>query len=100
MLRQDDGMVDCRRVEPTAAPPWPRYVRLLAVSYVLSYALQWLALLGLTGTAAVLLGLGHRLDGLVVGLALGGLGSALLCAGFRHWFVRWGKRHYPAGKPE
>jgi hypothetical protein len=72
----------------------------LAVSYVLSDAVQWVGLLGLTGTAVVLAGLGRRLDGLVLGLGLGGIGCVVLCSAFRRWFVRWGRRNYPAGKPE
>jgi hypothetical protein len=81
-------------------PPWPRYVRVLAVAYVLSYAVQWAALLLLTGAAALLYGLGRPLDGLVLGLGLGGVACAALCAGFRRWFLRWGRRRWPpAGVP-
>jgi len=79
---------------------WPFYVRALAVLYVLSYAVQWIAFLGATGTAAILYARGHRLDGLVVGLGLGGIMCVILCGAFRRWFVRWGRRNYPEGKPE
>jgi hypothetical protein len=72
----------------------------LAVSHVLSYAVQWLAVLGLTGTAAVLFGMRRQLDGLTSGFALSGVVSFMLCGAFRSWFVRWGKRNYPHGKPE
>jgi hypothetical protein len=54
MSRRDDGVIDTRVRGPADAPTWPLTVRVLAVSHVLSYAVQPVALLGLTGTAALL----------------------------------------------
>ena len=96
MFERDDGIVDCRTVTPSEAPQWPVYVRVFAVFHVLSYAVQWVGFVGLTGTAAVLYGLRHRLDGVVLGLGLAGAICVILCSAFRRWFVRWGRRNYPA----
>jgi hypothetical protein len=100
MFQRDDGTIDCKAHGEGNSPTWPLYVRVLAVSFVLSYAVQWIAFLGLTGAAALLYGLRHRLDGLVLGLGLGGVACVILCGAFRRWFVRWGRRNYPEGKPE
>jgi hypothetical protein len=99
MFRRDDNVIYTRQREPDE-PAWPLYVRVLAVSYVLSYLVQPVAFFGLAGAAVVLYCLGHPLDGLVVGLGVGGVLAFLLCEAFRRWFVRWGKRRYPNGKPE
>jgi hypothetical protein len=61
MFRRDDGVIDTRPRGPADEPTWPLYVRVLAVSYTLSYAVQPVAFLGLTGTAALLYGLGRPL---------------------------------------
>ncbi len=74
---------------------WPLYVRVLAVCFVLSYVLQPVAFFGLTGTAALLYGFRHSLDGLVLGLGAAGISVAVLCAVFRRWFVAWGRSNYP-----
>jgi hypothetical protein len=79
---------------------WPRYVRMLAVCYVLSYVLQPLAFLGLIGTALWLYTLGHALDGLWLGVGAGAIIVVLLCSAYRRWFVAWGRRNYPEGKLE
>jgi Ni/Fe-hydrogenase subunit HybB-like protein len=79
---------------------WPLYVRVLAVCCVLSYALQPVAFIGLTGTAVVLYGLGRPVDGLLVGLGAGGIVVVVLCGVFRRWFTAWGRRNYPEQKPE
>jgi hypothetical protein len=76
------------------------YVRVLAVFHVLSYAVQWIGFLGLAGAAAILYARGQRLDALSLGLGLGGFLCVILCGAFRRWFVRWGRRNYPEGKPE
>jgi hypothetical protein len=59
LFRRDDGMIDTRAHRPADAPTWPLSVRVLAVAYVLSYAVQPVAFLGLTGTAALLYDLGR-----------------------------------------
>jgi hypothetical protein len=97
MLRRDDGVIDTRAGAPADAPTWPRDVRVRAVCYVLSYAVQPVAFLGLTGTGALLYGLGRPLDVLVVGLGAAGILTVLACGAFRRWFVRWGRRKYPTG---
>jgi hypothetical protein len=96
MSRWDDD----RAPDGGQPPRWPLYVRVLAVSHVLSYALQPVAFIGLTGTAFLLYCLGRPLDGLVLGLGVGGIACVLLCSAFRRWFVAWGRRNYPEGKPE
>ena len=99
-----DAADDAPQADPTGSDTprkWPLYVRVLAVSYVLSYPVQWLAFLGLTGTAAILYGLRHPLDGLVLGLALGGVTAVILCHAYRWWFPRWGRKHWgPPGEGE
>jgi len=50
MFRRDDGVIDTSARRPADAPTWPFSVRVLAVGYVLSYAVQPVAFLGLTGT--------------------------------------------------
>jgi hypothetical protein len=100
MVGRDDGTIDCRPPGSGDDAAWPLYVRVLAVSYVLSYAVQVVAFLGLTGTAALLYGLGRPVDGLVLGLGAGGIAVVILCGAFRRWFAAWGRRNYPAGKPE
>src|SRR3954451_5067005 len=99
MFQRDDGVIARQPAAPgTPTSKWPRYVRVLAVCYVCSYLVQWLAFLGLTGTAALLVGLRHPLDGLVLGLGLSGIAGFLLCGLFRRWFVRGGRRNYPQGQ--
>jgi hypothetical protein len=99
MFRRGDGAIDAGADSRADTPTWPLYVRVLAVAYVLSYALQPVAFLGLTGTAALLYGLGRHLDGLVLGLGAAGVLVVLGCGAFRRWFVRWGRRNYPTGEP-
>ena len=53
-------------------PRFPRYVRVLAVAYVLSFAVQPIGFLLLTGTATFLYGRRREIDGWVLGLGLGG----------------------------
>jgi hypothetical protein len=93
-------MTDYRSASDPPTPAWPLHVRVLAVSYVLSYAVQWLAFIGFTGTAAVLYVLKRRLYGLPLGLGVGGIICFILCGAFRRWFVQWGKRKYPTGTPK
>jgi hypothetical protein len=100
MSTPNDGMIDCRPSSNLPGPVWPLHVRILAVSCVLSYAVQWLAFLGLTGTAAVRYGMRRQLDGLTLGLGLGGVACFMLCGVYRRWFVQRGRRTYPYGKPE
>jgi hypothetical protein len=99
MERRNNGEIDTRQRGPDE-PAWPWYVRVLAVSFVLSYLVQPVAFVGLAGAAVLLYGFGHPLDGLVVGLGVAAVIAFLLCAAFRWWFVRWGRRRYPTGKPE
>jgi hypothetical protein len=99
MFRRDDGVIDTSARRPADAPTWPFSVRVLAVGYVLSYAVQPVAFLGLTGTAALLYGRGLPLDGLLLGLGAAGVLIVLACGAYRRWFVRWGRRHYPTGQP-
>jgi hypothetical protein len=99
MSRRDDGVVDTSAGRSADAPPWPLYVRVLAGCNVLSYGVQPAAFLGLTGTAGLLHGLGRPLDGLVLGLGAAGVLTVLLCGAYRRWFVRWGRRNHPTGKP-
>jgi hypothetical protein len=95
MVDRDDGVLYTKFSGQGDRPAWPWYIRVLAVCYVLSYALQWLAFVGLTGTAAFLYARGHRLDSLVLGLAFSSLGCVLLCIVVRRRFVRWGRKNYP-----
>ena len=99
MFQRDDRVIDTSAGGPADAPTWPLSVRVLAVCYVLSYAVQPVAFVGLTGTAALLYGLGRPLDGLVLGLGAAGILIVLVCGAYRRWFVRWGRRKYPSGKP-
>jgi hypothetical protein len=100
MSRRDDGAIYRETSGQGQESRWPLYVRALAIFHVLSYAVQWIAFLGAAGTAAILYARGHRLDGLVLGLGIGGIMCVILCSAFRRWFVRWGRRNYPEGKPE
>jgi hypothetical protein len=86
--------------EGDAPRKWPPYVRVLAVSYMLSYPVEGIAFLALTGTAAFLYGLRHPLDGLIVGLGLSGFAAVILCHAYRWWFLRWGRKHYPPADGE
>ena len=76
-------------------PRFPRYVRVLAVAYVLSFAVQPIGFLLLTGTATFLYGRRREIDGWVLGLGLGGGVLMVLCSVFRWWFPRWGRKHWP-----
>jgi cytochrome bd-type quinol oxidase subunit 1 len=74
---------------------FPRYVRLLAVVYVLSRIIGPLGFLILSLVAGFLwYQRDLSLDGLVLGLWLAALACPLLCAAFRWWFTRWGRRHW------
>ena len=92
--------MDERPDESDVQRQWPLYVRVLAVAFVLSYPAEGIAFLSLTGTAALLYGLGHPLDGLLFGLGLGGVAAVILCHAYRWWFPRWGRKHYPSAGPE
>ena len=76
-------------------PKYPFVVRALAVAFVLSRIVQPVGFVLLGVAAAVVYGLRHEIDGLVLGLALGAAGCAILCPAFRWWFRRWGRSHYP-----
>ncbi len=98
-MKRDDATAEGPKAESPGGggtpAQWPLYVRVLAVAYVLSHVVQWVAFILLAGTAAFLYGLGHSLDGVVVGLGLGGFACVAACHAFRWWFPRWGRRHYP-----
>ena len=100
MFRNDGSAIHAEADEQGNPTQWPLYVRLLAVLYVLSYVGQRVTFMGLTGTAALLFGLGHPLDGLVLGLGVGGITCVILCMAFRLWFVRWGRKNYSEAKTE
>jgi nitric oxide reductase large subunit len=91
---------DCETTGEDHQRVWPKYVRVLAVCYVLSYVLQPVAFLGLTGTVVLLYYLGHPVDGLLLGVGAGAIIVVPLCSAFRRWFVAWGRRNYPKGKLE
>jgi hypothetical protein len=76
------------------------FVRVLAVLYVLCPVVQWMGFLVLAGTAAFLHGRRRQLDGLVLLLGSGGLAWFLLCAAYRWWFPRWGRKRYPPAPDE
>ncbi|HVS40192.1 MAG TPA: hypothetical protein VMS17_31835 [Gemmataceae bacterium] len=73
---------------------WPLCVRILAVCYVLSLAVQMVGFL-LVGAAAFLYGRRRDIDGWVLGLVLAGSATIVACTAFRFWFRRWGRTHYP-----
>src|SRR4051794_10725967 len=100
MERHDKTTEEGQAEAPDAVPRWPLYVRVLAVCYVLTYPVQALAFVALVLPAAFLTGLVGPLDGVVLGLRLASVLVLVLCWGFRYWFVRWGRRNYPTGKPE
>jgi hypothetical protein len=82
------------------ARKWSLHVRILAVCHVLSYGVQALAFVGLALPAAFLTGFGRALDPMVIGLRVTSAAILGLCWVFRRWFVWWGRKNYPTGKPE
>lgn len=75
-------------------PHYPRYVRILAVCHVLSYAAQPVGCIVL-GVLACIHGFRHGFDEWTVSFGLGGVLWLVLCVQYRAWFVRWGRRHWP-----
>jgi len=73
---------------------WPLCVRVLAVCYVVSLAVQLFGFL-LVGAAAFLCGRRSEIDGWVLGLGLAGAATIFACTAFRFWFRHWGRRRYP-----
>lgn len=79
--------------------PWPWYVRAMAVLYVLSYPLQVVIFFSLCATGAYMYARRGQFDATQVALAAGRVGTLILCSVYRSWFVAWGRRNYPDGKP-
>jgi len=78
------------------SPQYPRYVRHLAVAYVLSRLVGPLGFLLLSLVAVVLwLRRGLSVDAWVFGIAAAALACPLLCAAFRGWYRSWGRRRWP-----
>jgi cytochrome bd-type quinol oxidase subunit 1 len=75
---------------------FPRYVRLLAVAYVLSLMVGPVGFFILSIAAAFLwYQRDLSFDGLVLGLWATALACPLLCATYRWWFRSWGRRRWP-----
>jgi len=73
---------------------FPRYVRILAVLHVLSYAIGPVGFVVLMVSAGILWQM-RGMNDPVVWLVIAGISCPMLCALFRWWFVRWGRKHYP-----
>jgi hypothetical protein len=80
-----------------SVPQFPLPVRILAVAYVLSWALQPLGFFLLTGIGSFLWIRRRELDAWVLGFWLGGIGCLVLGIAFRWWFRRWGRLRWPNG---
>lgn len=79
---------------------WPRHVRVLAVTYVLSRFVGPLGFFVLGAAATALWVLRDlQVDAGVAALWLGAWASPLACAAFRWWFPRWGRRRWPDPDP-
>jgi hypothetical protein len=79
---------------------WPRYVRWLAVAYVLSQVAGPAGFFVLGGVAALLIARhGLRFDNGVPILLAAACACPAACAAFRWWFRRWGRRHWPPTDP-
>jgi hypothetical protein len=87
----DDSKTDADR-----APDFPRYVRILAVAYVLSNAVGFVGFVVLMICAGILFMVHGGFDAWVIGLIIAALSSPLSCAIFRWWFKRWGARNWPS----
>ncbi|CAN5294351.1 hypothetical protein BH10PLA2_BH10PLA2_11110 [soil metagenome] len=93
MLSDQDGEIDSR---PQA---WPRYVRVLAVAYVLSRFVGPVGFFLLGGvTAFAIARHGPGVEGAVVAAAA--LMCPAGCAIFRWWFRRWGQLRWPEVESE
>lgn len=76
-------------------PDYPRYVRLLAVAYVLSYAVQFAGFLVLCVAATVLYFRRGGFDAEVVGGYAAALACPVVGGAFRAWFRSFGRRNWP-----
>jgi hypothetical protein len=85
---------------PAGPAEFPRYVRHLAVAYVLSHFVGPAGFVVL-GVIASMLALQRNwaLDATVLGVWLAALACPLCCAAFRWWFRSWGRRHWPPAEP-
>src|SRR5215475_1685339 len=76
-------------------PEFPWWVRVLAVGHVLSRVAGPAGFVVLGGAAAWRWVKVHEVDGWFLALGLAGLACPALCAAFRGWFERWGRRNWP-----
>jgi uncharacterized membrane protein YbhN (UPF0104 family) len=76
-------------------PKFPLAVRILAVAYVVSWIVGPVGFFLLSGVGSFLWERRRQVDGLVLSLWLGGVLCLSLCAAFRWWFRRWGRRRWP-----
>lgn len=63
---------------------------------------QWLGPLGfvvLSSIASLLYVMGRGVNTLVIAFAVAALAWPALCAAYRWWFVQWGRRNWPHGRP-
>jgi hypothetical protein len=80
--------------ESRPMPKAPLLDRILAVAYVLSFAVQPLGFLLLAGIGSFLWAK-RGLDGTVLGFGLGGIGWVASWSAFRWWVRRLGQRRWP-----
>lgn len=80
-------------------PKFPLYVRVLAVAHVLSLVIGPVGFV----MVGVMAGLFWRQRGFVdhnvVVLLIVAVNCPFLCAAYRHWFEKWGRKNWPDGKP-
>jgi hypothetical protein len=82
--------------DAAAAPCLPRYVRILAIVYVLSRIVGPLGFFLITGVGHFLwVRQEMQIDGWVLGFWIGGAVWLLAGVVFRWWFPRWGRKHWP-----
>src|SRR5262245_36797843 len=93
-----DAMID--EGKNPGSRQYPRYVRILAVAYVLSLAVGPVGFFVLLSVAAFLKVRYGTVDAKVLGFALGAVGCPVFCAMFRTWFRNWGRRNWPAPESE
>lgn len=88
--------MDESETEAERTPDFPRYVRILAVAYVLSNAVGFVGFVVLMISAGIMFLTHGGFNAWVIGLTIAALSSPLSCAIFRWWFKRWGERHWPS----
>lgn len=80
-------------------PQFPLYVRVLAVAHVISLMIGPAGFVLFASIGGILWANHRVVDKSVLECLAAAITCPVTCAVFRLWFVNWGRRNWPDGKP-